>query len=109
MKPEQHASPPPAPIIRSRRARQWLTGLLIAALLLPLAGAALLFVAARSEAGAQLLWRVATTASLGRLSGTLDGGTLAHGLRLRDLMLRSDKTQVTIDRLDGAWRLDGRR
>jgi len=100
------ASPSSAPVRRRRSARRWLAGLLVVVLLLPLAGAALLYLAAQSEAGTRLLWRAATGVSRGRLSGTLDGGTLAHGLHLRALTLDDAKTRVSVDRLDGAWRLD---
>lgn len=100
------ATSPREPINGWRRLQRRLAGLLIAALLLLMLSAALLFYAAQSESGAQALWRLATTALQGRLSGTLDGGTLARGLRLRNVMYHDGKTQVTIDRFDGAWRLD---
>ncbi|KAF9396966.1 hypothetical protein CPC16_000001, partial [Podila verticillata] len=39
----------------------------------------------------------------GRLSGALDGGTLAGGLQVQQLAWRAKGRQIYIDRIDGQW------
>ncbi|NUO88480.1 MAG: translocation/assembly module TamB, partial [Cupriavidus sp.] len=61
--------------------------------------------ALRTEAGTRHLWTLATRLSAGMLSGRLEGGTVAHGLRLRDVVFASGQTRVAVDRVDGSWNL----
>lgn len=58
-----------------------------------------------TDSGARSAWRVAVWALHGKLSGTLTGGSLAEGIRLRDLRYRDATMQVDIDRVDASWRL----
>ena len=84
-----------------RKALLWL-----AIILLPLAVAtAVLLYALQSERGAAVLWRAGAWALQGKLSGTYVSGTLADGLHLRDVAFRNKETQVSIDDIDGKWRL----
>ncbi len=85
---------------RLRRALGWsLAGLLALAIML----AGLLAAALHSEAGTRQLWALATRLSAGMLSGRLEGGTLASGLRLRQVVFASGQTRVALDSLDGQW------
>jgi translocation and assembly module TamB len=96
---------PPAPRKRRRlwsiwRALAWLAGVLVL-LVVALVGAGV--AALTTEAGTRHLWTLATRLSAGMLSGRLEGGTVAHGLRLRDVVFASGQTRVTVDRVDGSW------
>ncbi|MGX6566148.1 translocation/assembly module TamB domain-containing protein [Cupriavidus necator] len=93
---------PPAPRKRRRlwRVLAWLVGIL---LLLMVALAAAGVAALRTETGTRHLWTLATRLSAGMLSGRLEGGTVAHGLRLRDVVFASGQTRVAVDRVDGNW------
>ncbi|QCC01798.1 translocation/assembly module TamB [Cupriavidus necator H16] len=93
---------PPAPRQRRRlwRVLAWLVGIL---LLLMVALAAAGVAALRTETGTRHLWTLATRLSAGMLSGRLEGGTVAHGLRLRDVVFASGQTRVAVDRVDGNW------
>jgi translocation and assembly module TamB len=95
---------PPAPRKRRRlwRALAWLAGIL---LLLMVALVAAGVAALRTETGTRHLWTLATRLSAGMLSGQLEGGTVAHGLRLRDVVFASGQTRVAVDRVDGNWTL----
>ena len=91
----------PAP----RRARRWLLRITLAIALLVLVLAGLVLALARTEWGARTAWQMAGRALKGSLSGELAGGTLAHGIRLRNLSYRDQQRTVTIDRFAGAWDL----
>ncbi|GAB7548949.1 translocation/assembly module TamB domain-containing protein [Cupriavidus sp. 8B] len=97
---------PPGPA-RPRRMRfgRWLAWCAVVLLALVLAGVAAAVLALRTEAGTRQLWSLATRLSAGALSGKLEGGTVAHGLRLRDVVFASGGTRVTVDRVDGSWAL----
>ncbi|MES2010651.1 MAG: translocation/assembly module TamB domain-containing protein [Pseudomonadota bacterium] len=97
---------PPGPA-RPRRTRlgRWLAWCVVVLLLLVLAAVAAVVLALRTEAGTRQLWSLATRLSSGALSGKLEGGTVAHGLRLRDVVFASGETRVTVDRVDGSWAL----
>ena len=84
---------------------RWLWRLLAAfpLVLVLLAGA--LFYGLRTESGAHALWQLGTWALHGNLSGQLAGGTLADGLRLRNLVYRDATQQYKIDRIDAKWQL----
>ncbi|MGO4829961.1 translocation/assembly module TamB, partial [Cupriavidus sp. 2KB_15] len=98
-----NAPPPPRP--GRRRLGRWLAWL-AALLLLALAAVVLAAVLAlRTEPGTRQLWSLATRLSAGTLSGKLEGGTVAHGLRLRDVVFASGETRVTVDRVEGDWSL----
>ncbi|WP_042886986.1 translocation/assembly module TamB domain-containing protein [Cupriavidus necator] len=95
---------PPAPRKRRRvwRVLAWLVGVLLVLVVGLLAtGVAAL----STETGTRHLWTLATRLSAGMLSGTLDGGTVAHGLRLRDVVFTSGQTRVAVDRVDASWAL----
>ncbi|MDQ0143909.1 translocation/assembly module TamB domain-containing protein [Cupriavidus necator] len=96
------SGPSPRPRRRLWRALGWLAGIL---LLLLLVLAVTGVVALRTEAGTRHLWTLATRLSAGMLSGRLEGGTISHGLRLRDVVFASGQTRVTVDRIDGSWNL----
>lgn len=78
----------------------WLVGVLLV-LLVAIAVTAVM--ALRTEAGTRQLWNVATRLAGGMLAGQFDGGTVASGLRLHDVVFASGDTRVTIDRIDGKW------
>ena len=90
---------------RPRRGRvwRWLAWLVAVLLVLLLAALSAVALALRTEAGTRQLWSMATRLSDGALSGKLEGGTVAQGLRLRDVVFASGETRVTVDRLDGDW------
>ncbi len=78
---------------------RWLAGILL--LLAVFFG--FVFYGLQSERGAGFLWRAATWALHGKLSGTYVGGTLAGGLHLRDVAYRDKDTQISIDDINGKW------
>ncbi|WP_246795721.1 translocation/assembly module TamB domain-containing protein [Burkholderia perseverans] len=105
--PNDAAAPPPGPPRRHRlgRALAWTVGvvLLIVVLLVgALAGAVF------TERGTRLAWQAAVAVLGGRLSGTLDGGALATGVRLRNIAWAppgGKSTEVRIDRVVSRWAL----
>lgn len=105
--PAGDGAPPPAPQVPRKRRRlwralAWLAGVLLVLLLALIATGV---GALRTETGTRHLWTLATRLSAGMLSGKLDGGTVAHGLRLRDVVFASGQTRVVVDRIDGNWAL----
>ncbi|KAF1029201.1 MAG: Translocation and assembly module subunit TamB [Burkholderia plantarii] len=98
-------SPKPPRRRRGLRVLAWTAGVLVLLVVL-LAGAVL--GAVTTERGTRLAWRTAVAVLGGRLSGTLDGGSLASGVRLRDVAWVSPGgagTEVRIDRVEGRWAL----
>jgi len=97
------APPPRRPGARRLwRVLGWqLAGLLVLVIGLVAAGVAAL----RTEAGTRQLWSLATRISAGTLSGKFEGGSVAHGLRLRDVVYASGGTRVAVDRIDSSWSL----
>lgn len=99
-------APRPARKPRRRvwRVLAWI-GLILLLLVVLAIGA--LVLALRTEGGTRQLWSVATRLSAGMLAGEYEGGTVATGLRLRNLVYASGEgdaaTRVTIDRIDGTW------
>ncbi|WP_321879197.1 translocation/assembly module TamB domain-containing protein [Paraburkholderia bannensis] len=97
---------PPAPKRRGRtllKAFAWFfaTLVLIAALVV---GA--LYGALTTERGTAWAWRAAVKALGGQLAGTLDGGALATGVRLRNVSWHgADGTTASVDRASGQWKL----
>ncbi|MGR3907887.1 translocation/assembly module TamB domain-containing protein [Burkholderia sp. SR8] len=99
-------APPRAP--RRRRAGRIVAWTLATVVLLVVLAAGLVLAAATSERGTRLAWQTAVHVLGGRLAGTLEGGALATGVRLRDFAWTSPGgagTEVRIDRLDGRWAL----
>ncbi|TDY96727.1 UNVERIFIED_ORG: autotransporter secretion inner membrane protein TamB [Herbaspirillum seropedicae] len=96
------APPPRRRASRGRRIAAW-SGGTVALLVLAAAGAALY--ATHTESGARLLWNTAVKTLDGKLSGQLLGGTVADGLRLRDLHYQDEKRILDIDSVDARWHL----
>jgi translocation and assembly module TamB len=74
-----------------------------------LAGA--LYGAVATERGTAHAWQAALRLLGGRLTGTLEGGALATGLRLHQVEWRSfdgSGTDIKIDKVDGRWAVSGR-
>jgi translocation and assembly module TamB len=68
----------------------------------------LVYGALTTERGTAYAWQAAVKLLGGRLAGTLDGGTLAHGVQLRQVRWRSldgSGTDIQIDRVAGRWAL----
>ncbi|MCS6425735.1 translocation/assembly module TamB domain-containing protein [Burkholderia thailandensis] len=90
---------------RALAALAWTT---LALVVLVAATAGALFAAATTERGTQLAWHAAVRLLGGRLAGTLEGGALATGVRIRQLAWTSPDgtgTEVRIDRVAGRWAL----
>jgi len=96
-------SPPPRPAGGWRVLRRVLGWSLAAVLVLAVVLAGLVALSLTSEAGTRQLWALATRLSAGTLSGRVDGGTLASGLRLRQVVFASGQTRVAVDSLDSRW------
>src|SRR5580692_11599332 len=102
-------TPPPAR--RKRRlwkALVWAMG--VPVLLVALVAGAL-YGAVATERGTAYAWQAAVRLLGGRLTGTLEGGTLATGLRLQQVEWRSldgSGTDIKIDKVDGRWAVSGR-
>ncbi|MGP8476212.1 translocation/assembly module TamB domain-containing protein [Burkholderia sp. PR2] len=81
---------------------------LVTVVLLVVLAAGLVLAAATTERGTRLAWQAAVRVLGGRLAGTLEGGSLATGVRVRGFAWTSPGgagTEVRIDRLDGRWAL----
>ncbi|RXZ38008.1 hypothetical protein D9O50_00135 [Oxalobacteraceae bacterium CAVE-383] len=88
---------------RGRRIAFWLGGILAAGILLT---GALSIAALQTERGSLALWRAGVWLMQGRLSGQFVGGSVAHGLQMRDLHYRGDSTDLSVDSVDGRWSFD---
>ncbi|MDV2125933.1 translocation/assembly module TamB domain-containing protein [Burkholderia pseudomallei] len=102
---EPAPKPRRSPGARALVALAW-TALALVVLVAATAGA--LLAAATTERGTQLAWHAAVKLLGGRLAGTLEGGALATGVRIRQLAWTSPDgsgTEVRIDRLAGRWAL----
>ncbi|WP_237575096.1 translocation/assembly module TamB domain-containing protein [Mycetohabitans sp. B8] len=84
---------------RGWRALRWASGVGLGLVLAVVA----LLVAMHTELGTRALWQIASRATAGAFSGTLDGGTLAHGLRAHDVRWQRAGTNIRLDRIDGQW------
>lgn len=105
--PDSPESAPDAPPRRVRGGRIAAWALVTVVLLVVLA-AGLVLAAATTERGTRLAWQAAVRVLGGRLAGTLEGGSLATGVRVRGFAWTSPGgagTEVRIDRLDGRWAL----
>ncbi|WP_322022109.1 translocation/assembly module TamB domain-containing protein [Burkholderia sp. BCC1977] len=99
-------APPRAP--RRGRAGRIVAWTLATVVLLVVLAAGLVLAAATTERGTRLAWQTAVRVLGGRLAGTLEGGALATGVRLRGFAWTTPGgagTEVRIDRLDGRWAL----
>ncbi|MGA7780384.1 MAG: translocation and assembly module protein TamB, partial [Paraburkholderia sp.] len=70
-----------------------------------------LYGAVATERGTAYAWQAAVKLLGGRLTGTLEGGALVNGLRLRQVEWRSldgSGTDIKVDRVDGRWAVTGR-
>lgn len=102
------ASPPPGPPRRRWGRLVWraLAGLLgFVLVVLVLLAAGLVWVV-HTDRGTRVAWQAATKILAPKLSGTIEGGTLQNGVRLRDVRWRDAGTEIRIDRVAGRWRLD---
>jgi translocation and assembly module TamB len=81
-----------------------LFGALLALILLLAAISAISIYAIQSERGSFALWRTAVWLMQGRLSGQYIGGSVAHGVQMRDIHYRDSSTDFSITDLDGRWR-----
>lgn len=91
----------PAPALR--RGRRIAIRLFVALAACVLLLIALSVAALQTERGSQALWRAGVWVMQGKLSGRLIGGSVAHGLQMRDVHYRDDSTELTIDSIDGRW------
>ncbi|RQS06988.1 hypothetical protein DIE07_22525 [Burkholderia sp. Bp9002] len=118
MTKDTHDTPPPhdpdsperAPDGAPRRPRlvRGAAWTLAGAVLLVVLAAGLVLAAITTERGTRLAWEAAVRVLGGRLAGTLEGGALATGVRVKSFAWTSPDgagTEVRIDRLDGRWSL----
>ncbi|TCW81885.1 hypothetical protein C5O80_19375 [Burkholderia sp. SRS-46] len=118
MTKDTHDTPPPhdpdsperAPADAPRRSRlvRGAAWTLAGAMLLVVLAAGLVLAAITTERGTRLAWDAAVRVLGGRLAGTLEGGALATGVRVKSFAWTSPDgagTEVRIDRLDGRWSL----
>lgn len=94
-------SPTPAQPV-SRRWWLWCSSAVLV-LVLMLAGS--IWAAVHTERGTRWLWQTAARLLGERLDGELVGGTLARGVRLRQLQYRGAGQSIRVDRAEGAWRV----
>ena len=99
----------PAPAAQAgnqpKRGRRWLARLAIGLLLIVLLLAGAAYSLVFTDWGARNSWKLATRALSGALSGEIVGGSLAHGLDLRNVRWGNQNTTVTVDRVHGRWQL----
>ncbi|WP_419684878.1 translocation/assembly module TamB domain-containing protein [Burkholderia theae] len=99
-------TPPRAP--RRGRAVRVVAWTLATVVLLVVLAAGLVLAAVTTERGTRLAWQAAERVLGARLAGTLEGGSLATGVRLRGFAWTSPDgtgTEIRIDRIDGRWAL----
>ena len=97
--PAPAAAPPP----RRRGRWRWLKWSVVVLLLLMLVAAGLVTTALRTEWGARTGWGLVTRVLDGALSGDYVGGSVMHGLDLRNVRYRDTQQTIAIDRVHGAW------
>lgn len=108
---EPPGTPEPPPAKRRRAGRLLLKTLaaLVVVLVLVVASAlGLLYGALTTERGTAYAWQAAVKLLGGKLSGTLESGALANGVRLREVRWRAldgSGTDIQIDRVSGRWAL----
>ena len=103
--------PPAAPPPKHRLGRVLLktfVGTVVVLVLLLAVAVGLLYGALTTERGTAYAWQAAVRLLGGKLGGTLEGGTLANGVQLRQVRWRSldgSGTDIQIDRAAGRWAL----
>jgi translocation and assembly module TamB len=105
--PESARPPPPRKRLGRKIARR-IGGTFLVLVLCFLFGVAIIFYALNSERGTRYVWQAATSVLGGQLTGTLDGGAIATGLRLRNVHWKSldgKGTDVSVDSVSGRWAL----
>ncbi|MEX3750465.1 translocation/assembly module TamB domain-containing protein [Paraburkholderia phenoliruptrix] len=110
--PEAGPPGPPGPPPKRRGAARLLLKtlgwtLVVLVLLVALA-LGLLYGAVTTERGTAYAWQAAVKLLGGKLTGTLEGGALANGVRLRAVRWRAldgSGTDIQIDRVSGRWEL----
>ncbi|WP_233862590.1 translocation/assembly module TamB domain-containing protein [Paraburkholderia adhaesiva] len=101
--------PPAPPPRRPHRIWHSLVWAVAAPVLIVALAVGLLYGAVTTERGTALVWRAAVKVLGGQLAGTLDGGTLATGLQLRNVSWRgADGTTFAVDHASGKWALSSR-
>ncbi|WP_207003144.1 translocation/assembly module TamB domain-containing protein [Trinickia mobilis] len=108
--PAPRGTPPETPPRRRRhRVLAALVRTLVFIVFLVVLAAGLLYGAITTERGTRLAWQAAVSLLDGRLAGTFDGGSLAAGVRLKDVAWRSGLDgkgdEIKIDRISGRWGL----
>jgi hypothetical protein len=95
-----NAPRPPRPRRRVWRVLAWIVGLLVFLVIAVIGAAAF---ALHNETGTRHLWGLATRLSAGMLAGQFDGGTVASGLRLHDVVYASGTraSRSTVSTADG--------
>jgi translocation and assembly module TamB len=97
-------APPPR---RHRKLWKTLVWAVLAPVLIVALVAGLIFGAATTERGTAWVWQAAVKVLGGQLAGTLEGGTIATGLRLRDVSWHgANGTTVAVERVSGQWALE---
>ncbi|WP_017773182.1 translocation/assembly module TamB domain-containing protein [Paraburkholderia kururiensis] len=95
--------PRPGRLARAGKLLAWLIGVPVVLAVLVVG---LLYGALTTERGTAWTWQAAVKLLGGKLTGQLDGGALATGVRLRRVEWRgSDGTDIKIDRIAGQWAL----
>ncbi|CAE6698383.1 translocation/assembly module TamB domain-containing protein [Paraburkholderia haematera] len=108
--PGQQPSPdaPPPKRRRGRLLLKTLAWTLAVLVLLIAVAIGLLYGALTTERGTAYAWQAAVKLLGGKLTGTLDSGTIASGVQLRQVRWRSldgSGTDIQIDRVAGRWTL----
>ncbi|WP_341312930.1 translocation/assembly module TamB domain-containing protein [Paraburkholderia sp. IMGN_8] len=106
---QQPSAPPPKrrPVRLLLKTLAWTVAVLV---LLVAVAIGLLYGALTTERGTGYAWHAAVKLLGGRLTGTLESGTLARGVQLRQVRWRSldgSGTDIQIDRAAGRWALTG--
>lgn len=99
------ARPPRGLRLRWRALARMVGWLVLVVLLLLLLLLGWLFYAVQSERGTHQLWAALSWALRGAISGEVVGGTLQHGMTLRNVVYTKDGLRVTIDEVQGQWRI----
>jgi len=108
---EPPGPPEPPPAKRRRAGRlllKTLAALVVVLVLLVALALGLLYGALTTERGTAYAWQAAVKLLGGKLSGTLESGALANGVRLREVRWRAldgSGTDIQIDRMSGRWAL----
>jgi translocation and assembly module TamB len=108
---ELPGTPEPPPAKRRRAGRlllKTLAALVVVLVLVVALALGLLYGALTTERGTAYAWQAAVKLLGGKLSGTLESGALANGVRLREVRWRAldgSGTDIQIDRVSGRWAL----